>query len=209
MFSFFFLDQNLWFSIAVGIVISLFVLELLGVLFGLSLLSFLDDISPIEVGADANVEGGVASSLSWLCLDRLPLMVWLILFLTLFGLSGYLFNFASGSLMGSLPPTAISLVAAIIIGLFLTARLGSSVAKLLPKQESSAMHEYDFEGLTAEIVLGVAKPGSPAEAKCIDQFNQAHYLLAEPIEAEEVFNQGDTVILVKKGPNCWLATRYI
>ena len=211
MFAFLFSDHNLWFSIAIGIVLALFTIEVLGMLFGLSLMSLMDDISPVELDADADTDvsgGGFSSLLSWLCLDRLPLMIWLILLLTTFGLSGYVINFTSINWLGLTLTPYIALPAAFFVGLVLTGRLGSFIARLLPKNESSATHEFEFEGLVAQITLGKASPGSPAEAKCLDQFEQAHYLMVEPIESDQHFVQNDKVVLVKKGPRSWLATRY-
>ena len=209
MYAFLFSDNNLWFAISMGIVIALFTIEVLGMVFGLSLMGLVDDISPIELDADADIDGGFSSIFSWLCLDRLPLMIWFVLLLTCFSLTGYTINYAALKVFNFEISSIILIPVAMLVGLVLTGRLGSALARLLPKNESSATHEFEFEGRVAQITLGTAKIGSPAEAKCMDQFEQAHYLMVEPMDAEESFNQHDKVVLVKKGPHSWLAMRYL
>ena len=208
MYAFLFSDSNLWFSICIGLVFALFTLEILGMLFGLSLLSFLDDISPVEVDTDISINGGFSSLLSWLCIDKLPLMIWLVLLLTSFGLSGYMINYTSLTLFTSTLSNTLSIPIAGLLSLLITARLGEFIARLIPKSESSATRTTDLEGHVAEITLGTAKMHSAAEAKCVDEFNQTHYLMVEPLEEDEEFHQGEHVILVKKGTRSWQATRY-
>lgn len=209
--TFLFSDNNLWFAIALGIVIALFIIEVLGMVLGLSLMGLVDDVSPINLNTDTHLDtdSGFSSILSWLCLDRLPIMIWFVLLLTCFSLTGYVINFAALNVLGFEISSIIAIPVALLLGLLLTGRLGSTLARLLPKNESSATHEFEFEGRVAEITLGTAKSGSPAEAKCLDQFDQAHYLMVEPIDTEESFKQHDKVILVNKGSRSWLATRYL
>lgn len=210
MYAFLFSDANWLFSIAIGFVLVLFTIEMLGVLFGLSLMGMVDDISPIELNIDADVgiDGGFTSLLSWLCLDKLPLMIWLVIFLTGFGLTGYLTNFISIHATGFPLENFIAVPIAIVLGLFICGSLGSKLAQLMPKNESSAAHDADLEGRIAEITIGKASQGSPAEAKCIDDYHQMHYVMVEPIEPEQVFNQHEKVILITKQAHSWLVMRY-
>ena len=204
--SFLFQDANFFFTVAIGIVLVFALIEILGMLFGLSLMAFLDNLSPIDVDADLEA-GGVSGVLSWLCMDRLPLMIWLILLLTSFGLSGYLLNYAWLSFFGSYAATLISHPVALLLALLITGRVGGFIARMLPKNESTAVDTESFSGTVAIITVGTASQGSPAEAKAIDEFEQAHYLMVEPM-SDDQFHQGDKVILVEKGPRSWLATRY-
>ena len=209
MLSFLLSDANFWFSVAIAIVLGLGAIEIVGTLSGFSLMSVIDDISPIEV--DVGVDSpstGISSSLSWLCLDRLPLMIWLVLLLTAFGVTGYLINAVSLNLFDTQINRLFSIPVALVLGLILTARLGNFIARLLPKNESSATHQDQFSGSVATITVGKATQHSPAEAKFTDQFKQVHYVMVEPIEEGSVFHQGDDVILVNKGPRSWMATHY-
>ncbi|WP_334313545.1 OB-fold-containig protein [Psychrosphaera algicola] len=77
----------------------------------------------------------------------------------------------------------------------------------MPKEESSAVSKESFAGLLANITVGTAKLGQPAEAMIRDEFNQKHYVLVEPIEEDE-FSQGENVVLVVKEGSRWLVTRF-
>ena len=208
MSTFFFHDANFLFSAAVGIVILLFIIELLGMALGISLLGIFDDMPEPDLGGGESVSG-LAALTNWLSLDKLPVMIWFILLLTLFGLTGYILNLSYASFLGGrfLPPAA-GVPIAIFVSLPLTGRLGSALAGLLPKNESSAIDNEEFVGAGGEITIGVARNGSPAEAKFTDRYRQVHYVLVEPFESDETFTRGEKIILVKKSLHSWLATRY-
>ncbi|WP_395340409.1 YqiJ family protein [Ningiella sp. W23] len=211
MFDFLFADANFLFSIAIGIVFFLGLLEAFGLLIGISLAAFLDNISPIDVDLSADPDisaSGPSDALSWLCLNRLPLMVWLVLFLTCFGITGYTINFLSASFFNIYFAGVISISAALIAGLLLTARIGRVLARIIPKNESSAVSSSSFSGKLATITTGTARWGSPAEASVIDDFNQKHYVMVEPIESDQVFASGQQVVLVQKGKSSWQAISY-
>ncbi|RDV24615.1 DUF1449 family protein [Alteromonas aestuariivivens] len=204
--SFLFSDANMFYSAALVFVVLLFMVEVLGLLFGLSLVGLLDDIVSVDAKADLSATGP-SELLSWLCLDRLPLLVWLILWLTCFGATGF---FITSFLLAGLPfgvPAALHIVVSMIFATFLTAKFGGGLAKLIPKQQSTAIDTESLVGSAAVITLGTACAGSPAEAKVTDAFQQLHYVMVEPMENDN-FVKGDTVILVQKGPRGWLATRY-
>lgn len=219
MFEFFLADANVYFNVAIGIVLVLGLLEGLGMLVGLSLIALFDNLSPFDVelklGLDASADpsadlstGGLTQIAGWLCLNRLPLMVWLVLFLTCFGIAGYVLNFTLVSLFGIYVTTLISIPASILAGLLLTGKLGKRLATLMPKNESSAVGTATFGGRIATITAGTARKGSPAEASFVDHFKQKHYVMVEPMETSDVFAVGDQVVLVEKGTNAWLATSY-
>lgn len=204
--AFLFAEANVLYSAALLLVLALFAIELLGLLSGFSLLAMLDDFSPIDVDADIEAQGP-AQLLSWLCLDRLPLMVWLVVWLTCFACVGLSWTSVFSSLLPFSVPFLLHTLISLVLASVLTGIVGRFIARLIPKHQSSAVHLDGLAGSTGEITLGTANPGSPAEAKVLDAFQQIHYLMVEPIE-QDSFHQGDTVILVKKGPRGWLAMRY-
>ena len=208
MLSFFLSDANFWFSCALGIVAALFVMEVVGTLMGVSLLGLADDQVDFDADADASA-GSLTALASWLSLDRLTLMVWLVILLTSFGIIGILTNIVSQSAIGGHFPVFIVVTISVIAALIITARLGGVIARLLPKHESSATSSEQLVGSVGHITVGTARAASPAEAKFLDAFEQPHYLLVEPIEPKDIFQQGDKVVLVKKQHHSWLATRYI
>lgn len=198
-------DANYWFSVALFIVVILFSLELTFLLFGISILGLLDD-SPV---ANIEMEGSSLLAIgNWLNIDKVPLLVWLVCFLSLFGLLGFIVNAATHSFLQFTLPSWISIIFSAVFSLFATSKLSIGLAKLLPKIQSSALDNDDFVGAVAHITIGRASRGNPAEAKFTDNYAQPHYVLVEPFEEKELFDRGERVILVKKTPHSWLATRY-
>ena len=206
MLSFLLDDANFWFSCALGIVIALFILEMVGMFFGISLLGLVDDQAALD--ADADTSSGFTEFGSWLALDRVPLLVWLVLLLTTFGSAGLTFNFLSLTLLDTYFARWLITLLAVVAGLFFTARFGTFIARLLPKQESSATTADELVGTVGHITVGVARQNSPAEGKFVDAHGQPHYLLVEPIEPDEQFSQGEKILLIQKRDYRWLASRY-
>ena len=206
MLSFLLDDANFWFSCALGIVIALFILEMAGMFFGVSLLGLVDDQAALD--ADADSSSGFTEFGSWLALDRVPLLVWLVLLLTTFGSAGLTFNFLSLTLLDTYFARWLITLLAVIAGLFFTTRFGPFIARLLPKQESSATTADELVGTVGHITVGVARQNSPAEGKFIDAHGQPHYLLVEPLEPDEQFSQGEKILLIQKRDYRWLASRY-
>ena len=206
MLSFLLDDANFWFSCALGIVIALFILEMAGMFFGVSLLGLVDDQAALD--ADADTSSGFTEFGSWLALDRVPLLVWLVLLLTTFGTAGLTFNFLSLTLLDTYFARWLITLLAVVAGLFCTARFGTFLARLLPKQESSATTADELVGTVGHITVGVARQNSPAEGKFVDAHGQPHYLLVEPLEPDEQFSQGEKILLIQKRDYRWLASRY-
>lgn len=204
--AFLFSDSNVLYSAALLLVIAFFVLELLGLLVGFSLMAMLDDLLPVDIEGDISTEAP-SQLLSWLSLDRLPFMIWLVIWLTTFASTGFLWTSVIGASIPFGQPFILHTLVAVFAATALTGLLGRYIAKMIPKQQSSAIDMEGLAGSTGQITLGVATQGSPAEAKLTDAFGQVHYLMVEPIE-QDTFRQGETVILVKKGPHGWLAMRY-
>jgi len=210
--AFLFAEANTYFSIAIGIVVVIAFLEIIGQLIGFSVGQLLDSSFDFDadVGTDTGVDaaqGSLAGLASWLCLKRLPFLVWLIMFLTLFAISGYLSNYFSLSLIDDFLPVVISIPFALASTLFLSHYLGEQLAKVVPKEESSAISQDSFSGRLAQITIGTARKGVPAEAVFKDEFEQKHYVMVEPMDDEE-FSQGANVVLVTKQENNWLVTRF-
>lgn len=210
MLEFLFLSENTAFLTALLIVLALGVIEGVGLLIGLSAMSVLDDLFNFDVDTDAtvNMEGGATAILGWLCLDKLPVLVWLVLFLTSFALSGLVFNFGTALVLGGFIAPFISIPLAIVSGSLITSRFGRVLAKVIPKNESSAIAQETFAGRLAKITVGTARVGQPAEAVFKDNYDQKHYVMVEPLKEEDSFVQGEEIVLLDKGETFWTATKY-
>ena len=83
---------NVPFSIALVIVIMLGTFELIAMIAGLSIFSALDNSLSVDIDTDVDMDAetsitGMTGLLGWLCLDRLPLLIWLVLILSSFAIA--------------------------------------------------------------------------------------------------------------------------
>lgn len=136
--------------------------------------------------------------LSWLGVGQLPLLVLLVVVLTLFGVIGLSFQQLMVELTGETITPWLAGPAAAAAALPLTAVLARRLARILPRDETSAIDIDDLVGLRAVIVTGRATSGSPARARVRDHHGQNHYVMAEPDNAGQSFAEGEEIILVRR-----------
>lgn len=213
MFEFLVADINTPFAIALGTVLILGLLEGLGLLVGMSIMSLFDQFSPFEMEVDVELEaevssGGLTSLIGWLYLNKLPMLVWLVLFLSSFAIAGYTFNYLNLNVLSLTLPSFVASLTAFVAAIFLTRAFGAPLARLMPKNETSAVSTNSFAGLVAKITIGKATKDSPAEAVLTDQYNQKHYVLVAPETSDEIFEQSQQVVLVEKQEKCWIAVKF-
>jgi hypothetical protein len=202
-------QPNLPYTIAFACVLALGVFEALALLIGLSMLSALDQWVPTDVDYDADASvGGLTGIAGWLCLNRLPLLIWFVLALTSFAVTGYLTNFISLSVAGMLLPQLFTLPIAIVGSAFACRYLGRVLAEHLPKNESTAISLDDLSGYVGTITLGCAMKGMPSEAVVRDKHQQKHYVLVEPEISGVEFASGTQVVLLRREGRVWSATRF-
>ena len=196
-------SSNVVFSICIALVFMFGVLEtLLLCFFGGSqgfLEQFLPDNSSIK-DPDVNFaepQGAIQHVLDWLYIGRLPLLIWFIIFLTIYGLSGLLIQALFQKLTDAYLNAWIIVPACLFLVMPLVRFTAKILEKFLPKDETTAIYSEQLIGRSALIILGNARMNSPAQGKVYDQFNQVHYVLLEP-EEDIVLQQGETVILTQQ-----------
>jgi hypothetical protein len=177
---------NAPFTIALGVMVGLGVLEIAALLIGFSLIP--DGDADIDVDTEAGVLG-------WLGLGQTPLLVSLVLFLTAFGLVGL------GVRLAVPVSPWLAAVPALVAGFATTKFVGGAIGRLLRKNETTAIAADELVGSAATIVLGETHRGQPSQAKLKDAHGQTHYVLVEPLRDEDTFGGGDNVLLVERvGP---------
>jgi membrane protein implicated in regulation of membrane protease activity len=157
--------------------VALLLMVLLGVVEAIGLGS-----SAIEVDIDPGEAGAIASGLDWLNIGRLPLLMLLVVFLTVFGLAGLVLQGAALALAGGLLPWFGAVPASVVIAAPLTRRLGVGLARVLPRDETTAVAIDTLVGRRARIVIGTARRGHPARARVEDQHGQVHFVMVEPLD---------------------------
>jgi hypothetical protein len=206
MLEFYTAPQNAPFAVALGLLFAIGLLEGIGTLLGFGFSSLLDNVLPdFDLDIDASLDAGdvghpvsPGNLLSWLRVGQVPVIVLLVTFLGAFGIAGYTLQFVTFSLTGALIPGLFAAVLAFFAALPLTKFFGAGLAKIIPKDESSAPSENSFIGRVATVTLGVARSNAPAQAKLLDEHGKTHYVMVEPDNEGEEFEAGVPVLLVKR-----------
>lgn len=207
------------FAIALAVVAGLFVLEVLSAVLGGTLMGLGSDAPDIDVDADfdlsaefaadidavdaaemPDIDAGAQSSglFTWIGARDVPFLIWLVSFLTMFGLFGLILQSLVGGLFGQGLPALIASAVAAVPALAVTRVIANWVALIMPKTETSATRARFLGGYHGTITQGTAARGRPAEVKIKDRHNNIHYLRVEPLHDDDVFPKGSDVTLIRK-----------
>ncbi|WP_043348226.1 YqiJ family protein [Cupriavidus basilensis] len=197
------LPGNAPFVVAIGLMVVIGVLEALALLLGLALSQQADSFLVTHFALDhtdasAADASAIGQFLGWLHVGRVPLLMLVVLFLTGFAIVGLALQWVIAAVAGHLLPTALALVLATLGALPFVRATGGVVARYFPQDESSAISELDFVGRVAQVTLGEASAGNPAQARLVDEHGQAHYLRVEPDEPGQRFPRGEAVLIVAR-----------
>jgi membrane protein implicated in regulation of membrane protease activity len=211
-------SHNFPFTIALLTMVGIALLEGITTLLGFGLSSILGHFLPdLDAQPDLDVDHpgvdtphagtSLGHLLGWINVGRVPLMVLLVVFLTVFGLLGYVLQAVFWSIIGQMLPELLAALVSLLLSLPLVRFLGKFLGKLVPNDETEAISEETFIGRVATITLGTATKGRPARAKFQDNYGTTHLVMVEPESTEEVFNQGDKVVLLERLGGKFLAAR--
>lgn len=198
VFEFWLANENLPFAGAGFLLIGLMILQLTGA----------SDFAPdLDTDMDGDVDGlGAADGvLSFLGLGRLPLMIWLALFLLLFMVIGYAGQQITQGLTTGLLSPWLAAPLATLLGIPATAILARPLGRVMPKDETTAVSIDSLVGRFAVLGTGTATPGSPARAKAIDVHGHPHFVMVEPDNAGQSFTSGEKLLLVRREGNVFKA----
>lgn len=148
-----------------------------------------------DIDLDIDMDGDL---LGWLGFGRLPLLVLLTVFLALFGMIGLIGQHLVLDLGGALVEPLIAVPAAAAAGIAATSLTARLLAPLMPRDQSSALPIEALTGSFAQIVTGRARSGLPARARVEDPYGQAHYVMVEPDNDGQTFEEGETVLLIRR-----------
>jgi len=208
------LSSNQLFTTTLTIVLFIGLLELVLTLMGIGISSFLDNT--LDLAFDGpSIDGGpdidmptlnsdistFSEIFSWLNKGKVPLLILIIVFLTLFGLTGLLLQNIYASFTGSYMYTLIAAPIAFVISMPLVRYISSFVSKIMPKDDTTVISSKTYVGHIATIVLGTATYTKEAQAKFIDVFNETHYMQVKSHIEGELFSQGDSVFIIQNDPS--------
>lgn len=203
--------QTAPFGIAIMLMLMLALLETAALLFG-GVNDWLDGLLPDSLSEGAHAEVGVAHAdagvlvrfLSWLYVGRVPILMLMVLFLAVFGLSGYILQGCLKALLGFYLHPAPAVLAAWLLTLPVLRTVAAVVYRIMPKDETTAVSQTTLVGRVGVVVLGEARAGSPAQVRVKDRFGQQHYVMAEA-DDDKVLKQGEAVLLVALNGNTFKA----
>ncbi|MGE8683446.1 MAG: YqiJ family protein [Acinetobacter sp.] len=194
--------SNIVFSISLCLMFLFGIFEILLTLLGGGSQGFLDQFLPEDVGHNAELgvdadSGVVTKLLDWLYLGRIPLFVWLIIFLCTYSLVGFTIQAIANQMINLMFSVWIIAPACVFLSMPFVRLSAMLIARILPQDETTAIYSEELIGRTATIILGEARQQYPAQAKVQDQHGLTHYILVEP-EQDETFSQGQSVVLTQK-----------
>lgn len=184
---------NLPFTLALGAMLVLAVLQIVGV--G----DLFDADADFDTDVDPSAAAGIGGAITTLLgLGKVPFFVWLISFLFLFAGIGFGIQALADSLLGApfdpLLAAALSLVATLPV----TATLVRPLGAIMPKDETTAVGLDSLLGRRAVIENARAARGYPARAKVRDVHGHVHHVMVEPHEDASEMLEGDEVLLVRR-----------
>lgn len=187
------------------------------VLMALLAVSQLLGLGDFAEGADAelDVEGGevgevgfLGGLLSLLGVGRVPFLIWLALLLFAFAAIGISLQHLSVQLLGDVLHPALAAVLAGLFALPITGVVSRPLGAILPGDRTSAVPLASLVGREAVIQIGTARANSPARAKVVDFYGQAHFVMVEPHDPSMALTAEETVLLVRRDGNIFYAQRH-
>ncbi len=147
----------------------------------------------LDVDMDVDVAGSVdvpnADILSVFGLRGVSLLIWISAWLTGFTVAG----FALGGILG----TGFLVIAiAALVGFVFSRFTGRAMARFLPSVQTTAVSLKNARNLRGIITDGTARANRPARVLVKDHHGGQHYIMAEPLDPNQEFHQGEEVLLV-------------
>ncbi len=176
--------ESIVFVVALAVMLLIGVLELVGLGAG-------------HVDLDLDVDGA-PDMLGWLGIGRLPFLMLLVVFLSCFGIIGLVAQQASHDLRGTLIDPLLAVPGAALLALPATGIVGNLLARIMPRDHTTAVDLDVLVGRRGRIVTGTASAGCAARARVEDQHGQAHYVMVEPNTPDAALREGDTILLVRR-----------
>lgn len=181
------------FWLALMVVAGLGVVEILSLLLGASVSGLLDDGLGFHGPghADASVLGGW---MSWLNAGGVPVLVLAVVFFSAFAAIGFALQSVASSILTPLP-LLMAVPASVALALPVTRWSSRSLARIIPRDESSVVSQSDLVGLLGTVTLGPLDQGHPGNVRVRDSHGNIHLLRAMAAPGH-VIETGALVVIV-------------
>lgn len=154
-----------------------------------------------DVDGDADVDGDIGfadSLLAWAGIGHVPFLMWLVIFLAMFGALGIGLQQLMTALTGGPGANLLMVPLTAVAALPPAGGAARLVGRIFPSLETTAIDRDQLIGLYAEISVGTASANNPAPARVTDPHGQPHQIMVEPDTPDQVFRTGESVLLVKR-----------
>jgi len=181
------------FWLALMVVAGLGVVEILSLLLGASVSGLLDDGLGFHGPghADASVLGGW---MSWLNAGGVPVLVLAVVFFSAFAAIGFALQSVASNILTPLP-LLMAVPASVALALPVTRWSSRSLARIIPRDESSVVSQSDLVGLLGTVTLGPLDQGHPGNVRVRDSHGNIHLLRAMAAPGH-VIETGALVVIV-------------
>ena len=145
---------------------------------------------------DLHADGGHV--LGWLGIGQVPLLVILVVLLAWFGMIGIGVQQFADALLGNPLSPWLAAPIAFVAALPLLGVSARALGRIMPGDETTAVSLDSLVGKRAQVVVGLARRGCPAQARVRDAYGQRQYVMIEPNSDDQAVGAGETVLLVRR-----------
>ena len=190
------------FAIAAAMILIVGSIEVVSMLVGASLSELLG--TNIDFGHPS--DNGVINAISWVNVGGVPLLIFLLLLLGAFSITGFLIQDIARMVAGPVPARAAS-VGAVAVSIPLVRAASRAIARVIPKDESYAVSLGDLVGRVGEVVIGPLDQGPPGRVSVADIHGNRHFVLAVAAPSSSPLPQGTLVLLVDRVDTRFVAVK--
>lgn len=155
----------------------------------------------IDLDADVDADGPdgpVEGVLEFLGAGAMPLSIFAVVACSTFFATGFLIQELALIQTGAFLPGWMAIAPALLVMVGACRATGRLAARLQLKAHTEAVASESFVGRIAVVSQGEARAGLPAQAKLRDEHGATHYVLVEPIRADDRFPEGAEVALLER-----------
>jgi hypothetical protein len=150
----------------------------------------------LDLDGDVDTDGGF---FTWIGLGgEVPILIWLTSLLACFTIVGIALQQGATALAGAPLFWGLACGLALVSGAMLNTIAVNALVRIMPGFETTAISTDDLLRARGTILEGTARRGSPARAKVIDRYGQAHYVMVEPHDDAAAIASGETALLVRR-----------
>lgn len=181
------------FWVALMVVAGLGLVELVSILLGASASGLFDD-GIGHHGPGESEAGLLGGWMSWLNAGGVPILVLGVILLSAFAVFGFAIQGVALTFLRPLP-VLLAVLFALVLAVPATRLLSRGLARIIPRDETSALSQEEFIGLIGTVTLGPLDQGQPGSVRVKDRHDNIHLLRAQAAPGH-IIQTGAVVLIV-------------